>query len=61
MLSPCTALADAAATAIGNLIKEESDIPQGLDFAREIDGLTGVVIIKNEKMALWGQVKIVRK
>jgi len=59
VLAPCTALADAAATAIGNLIKEESDIPQGLDFAREIDGLRGVVIIKNEKMALWGQVKIV--
>ncbi len=60
-LAPCTALADAAATAIGNLIKEETDIPQGIDFAREIDGLSGVVIIKNEKMALWGQVKIVRR
>jgi ApbE superfamily uncharacterized protein (UPF0280 family) len=60
-LASCTALADAAATAIGNLIKEETDIPQGLDFAREIDGLRGVVIIKNEKMALWGQVKIVRR
>ena len=61
VLSPCTALADAAATAIGNLVKEETDIPHGLDFAREIDGLKGVVIIKNEKMALWGQVKIVRR
>jgi ApbE superfamily uncharacterized protein (UPF0280 family) len=61
VLAPCTALADATATAIGNLIKEETDIPQGLDFAREIDGLRGVVIIKNEKMALWGQVKIVRR
>jgi len=61
VLSPCTALADAAATAVGNLIEEEADIPRGLDFAREIDGLSGVVIIKNEKMALWGQVQIVRR
>ena len=30
VLAPCTALADAAATAIGNLIKEEADIAQGL-------------------------------
>ena len=61
VLSTCTALADAAATAIGNLVKEETDIPHGLDFARGIDGLSGIIIIKNEKMALWGQVKIVRR
>lgn len=60
VLAPCTALADATATAVGNLVKEEADIPYALDFAKEIDGLSGVVIIKNEKMALWGQVKIVR-
>ena len=61
VLAPCTALADAAATAIGNLVKEEADIPKGLDFSKEIDGLKGVVIIKDEKMALWGHVKIVRR
>ena len=61
VLAPCTALADAAATAIGNLIKEEADIAQGLQLAQEIDGLSGIVIIKNEKMALWGQVEIVRR
>ncbi len=61
VLSSRTALADAAATAIGNLVQEEADIPRGLDFSAEIDGLKGVIIIKNEKMALWGQVKIVRR
>ena len=61
VLAPCTALADAVATAIGNLVQEEADIPHGLDFSAEIDGLKGVIIIKNEKMALWGQVKIVRR
>jgi len=61
VLAPCTALADAAATAIGNLVKEETDITHGLDFAGKIDGLSGIIIIKNKKMALWGQVKIVRR
>jgi len=61
VLAPCTALADAAATAIGNLVSEEIDIPHALDFTKEIDGLKGAIIIKNEKMALWGQVKIVRR
>ena len=61
VLAPCTALADAAATAIGNTIKEADDIPHGLDFAREIDGLNGVAIIKDDKMALWGKIKITRR
>jgi ApbE superfamily uncharacterized protein (UPF0280 family) len=61
VLAPRTALADAAATAIGNIIKEVDDIPQGLDFAKEIEGLKGVAIIKDDKMALWGKIKIARR
>jgi len=51
-------LADAAATAIGNLIKEPSDIPSGIKFAEGIEGLKGVIIIKGENMGLWGDIKI---
>ncbi|HEY31640.1 MAG TPA: UPF0280 family protein [Dehalococcoidia bacterium] len=61
VLAPCTALADAAATAIGNIIQEADDIPRGLEFAQEIDGLKGIAIIKDDKMALWGKVKIARR
>jgi ApbE superfamily uncharacterized protein (UPF0280 family) len=61
VLSSCTALADAAATAIGNIIKEANDIPQGLEFAQKIDGLKGVAIIKDDKMVLWGKIKIARR
>jgi ApbE superfamily uncharacterized protein (UPF0280 family) len=57
--SPSTALADAAATAVANLINDESDIPGGLDLARGIEGLRGVAIIKDDKLALWGQIKVV--
>ena len=61
VLSPSTPLADAAATAIGNLVKEGDDISRGIDFARDIEGLKGVAIIKGARMALWGKVKIVQR
>ena len=40
-----TALADAAATAIGNRVKKSDDTDNALEFARSIGGLKGVVII----------------
>ncbi len=61
VLSPSTPLADAAATAIGNLVKEDGDISRGIDFAREIEGLIGAAIIKGDQMALWGKIKIVQR
>ena len=58
VLSKSATLADAAATAIGNLIVESSDIPRGIDFAKGIEGLLGVIIIKDDNLGLWGKVKI---
>jgi ApbE superfamily uncharacterized protein (UPF0280 family) len=58
VLSPSTTLADAAATAIGNRISQPSDIPSGIEFAQSIDGLKGVVIIQDEKVGVWGEVKL---
>lgn len=58
VLSSSAALADAVATGIGNLIEDVADIPKGIELARGIEGIKGVVIIKGDKMGLWGQVKI---
>jgi len=58
VLSPSAALADAAATAVGNLVKEAGDIPMGIEFAQGIAGLSGLLIIKGDKMGAWGQVKL---
>ena len=58
VLSPSAALADAAATAIGNLVKEAGDLPKGIDFAKGIAGVRGVVIIKDDQMGVWGQIRI---
>ncbi len=58
VLSQSATLADAAATAIGNLINESNDIPSGIEFAKGIEGLKGLLIIKDDKVGLWGEVKV---
>ena len=58
VLSQSATLADAAATAIGNLIVQPGDIPKGIEFAKGIDGLKGLLIIVDDKVGLWGEVKI---
>jgi len=58
VLSRSATLADAAATAIGNLIIDSSDAPKGIEFAKGIEGLLCIIIIKDDKMGLWGRVKI---
>lgn len=60
VLSKSTILADAAATKIGNLIKAKKDIAQGISFAKKTDGIKGVLIIKDDKMGVWGEVVIRR-
>ncbi len=59
VLASSTALADAAATAIGNLILEASHIPLGISFAKDIKGIGGVVLIKDDRIGIWGNVSIV--
>jgi len=59
VLSPSTALADAAATALGNMVKAADDIPQAIEKAQTIEGLRGVVVIVGDKMGVWGKVKLV--
>lgn len=60
VLSQSTALADAAATAIGNIVKSEADIARGLDFGKGISGVEGIVIIIGDRMGVWGDVVLSR-
>ena len=52
-------LADAAATSIGNLVKDVSDIEQAIKRAKKIRGLEGLLIIKNDQMGALGKIKLV--
>jgi hypothetical protein len=60
IISPSTALADAAATAIGNIVQTKDDIDQALARAKAIEGVEGAVIIKDDGAGFWGKVKIRR-
>jgi uncharacterized protein len=53
-------LSDAIATSIGNIIMTSSDIPHGIEHAQRIPGMKGIVIIKDEDMGLWGNIKVCR-
>ena len=57
-VSPSTPLADAAATAIGNRVRSTEDIPGAIEFAQSIEGLSGVAIIKGDKLGIWGQLRL---
>jgi ApbE superfamily uncharacterized protein (UPF0280 family) len=58
-LSSSAALADAAATALGNIVKAIDDIPKAIEKAKSIEGLRGVVIVVGDRIGIWGRVKIV--
>lgn len=58
ILAKSVFLADACATAAGNLVKTPEDFNQAIEFAKRIQGISGILIIKDEKMAAWGQVEI---
>ena len=60
ILSKSAALADAAATAVGNVVKGKQDISLGLGKAREIEGVLGTLIVVEEKMGVWGKIKLTR-
>jgi hypothetical protein len=60
VLSKSAALADAAATAVGNIVREKKDIERGLERGKEIEGVSGVLIIVGEKMGAWGDIHLTR-
>jgi hypothetical protein len=52
-------MADAAATAIGNLVKNKSDIKWALERGIKIEGVRGIVIILGEHFGVVGEVELV--
>jgi len=59
VVSDSCSLADAAATAIGNLIQSKNDIQQALDIGKQIEGVNGLVIIIGDAIGMWGDLEIV--
>ena len=60
ILSPSTALADAAATAVGNVVKSEQAIDAAIERGKQIKGVSGIVVITGGSMGAWGDIKLVK-
>lgn len=52
-------LADAVATRAGNLIQNEADLMKAVELVKDIQGITGILAIKNDTMAAWGAMELV--
>ncbi|HHW15576.1 MAG TPA: UPF0280 family protein [Firmicutes bacterium] len=54
------ALADAVATATGNRVRSTADLQAAADWARGVPGVTGAVLVKDDHLAVAGEVELVR-
>ena len=52
------ALADAAATSIGNRIKTSQGIQAAINWGKKITGVQGLLVIVGEAMGAWGDLEV---
>ncbi len=60
VISDSAALADAAATAIGNKVSSPHEIEAAIAFGQKIEGVLGIVVIVDSKIGFWGNVELTR-
>ena len=59
IVSESCALADAAATAIGNQVRTKADIQAAIEYGQNIEGVQGILIILDDKLGMWGDIDII--
>jgi len=59
IISDDAALADAMATAAGNIVKSADDVERAIAFARSVEGVRGALIIIGDKLGSWGEIRLV--
>jgi hypothetical protein len=57
-VSEDSALADAAATAIANMVQKADDLEAAMNFAASIEGLKGALVIVEGQVGLWGDLDV---
>jgi ApbE superfamily uncharacterized protein (UPF0280 family) len=53
------ALADAAATAIGNQVRTANDINDAIGFGKRIENVRGIMVIIGGHIGIWGGIEVV--
>ncbi len=51
-------LADAVATATANRVQAQKALGEALEFARQVPGVEGVLIVQEERLAAWGEIQL---
>jgi hypothetical protein len=59
VISEDCALADAAATAVGNRVRTQDDVESAVEFAKQIPEVQGLVVIAGERVGFWGEIELV--
>ncbi|MCU0597718.1 MAG: UPF0280 family protein [Desulfobacterales bacterium] len=59
VVSNSCALSDAAATAICNHVDSAGAIGRAIAFGKQISGVSGIVVISDDKIGMWGDIEIV--
>ncbi|RPJ75394.1 MAG: UPF0280 family protein [Desulfobacteraceae bacterium] len=59
VVGPSGALADAAATAVGNQVRSARDLRRAIAHGRRIPGVEGLVIVAGDRVAFWGDVQVI--
>jgi len=57
VISKSTSLADAAATAICNMVHKREDIDRAINYAKGVGGIDGVLVIIADTFGAWGSIK----
>ncbi len=52
-------LADAVATGAGNRVATKDRLETAIAYAQSIAGVTGILVIKDDRMAAWGDIELV--
>lgn len=60
VIAKSAVLADACATALGNVVKRAEDIAMGINFIKEIPGIDGAVVIVESNIGAWGNFEFVK-
>ncbi len=59
VLAPSAALADAAASGLGNRVQSPGDIAAALEWVAGVPEILGAVVIVGDKLGAWGRVELV--
>ncbi len=60
VMAKSTMMADACATALGNIVKCAEDIAMGINFVKDIPGIEGAVVIVQSNIGAWGNFEFVK-